>query len=105
MPACSAREIAIGSAGSSLTALTLARRTANAMVSRSFQPQPGFHRIGNGSLAGWQMAGSGGFIELGANIIELLENDFSLLASVRAVLRQLRVAADGAGTWAADRPK
>jgi hypothetical protein len=61
---------AIGSANPSLTALTLARRTGNAIVTRSLRLQPGFHRIGNGSLAGWKMAGSGGFIELGANIIE-----------------------------------
>jgi choline dehydrogenase-like flavoprotein len=61
---------AIGSANPSLTALTLARRSAAAIVTRSFQLEPGFHRVGNGSLAGWRTAGSGGFIELGANIIE-----------------------------------
>ncbi len=64
---------AIGSANPSLTALTLARRTANAIIARSCPLQPGFHRVGNGSLAGWQMAGSGGFIELGANIIESVD--------------------------------
>src|SRR5262249_24254222 len=31
---------------------------------------PGFRRVGNGSLKGWRMAGSGGFMELGSNIIE-----------------------------------
>ena len=61
---------ALGSANPSLTALTLARRTTDAIVERSFHLQPGFHRLGNGSLNGWRMAGSGGFIELGANIIE-----------------------------------
>jgi hypothetical protein len=61
---------ALGSANPSLTALTLARRTASAIVTRSLQLQPGFRRVGNGSLAGWQMAGAGGFIELGGNIIE-----------------------------------
>jgi choline dehydrogenase-like flavoprotein len=61
---------AIGSANPSLTALTLARRTGNAIVNRAFHLQPGFRRVGNGSLRGWQMAGSGGFIELGGNIIE-----------------------------------
>jgi hypothetical protein len=61
---------AIGSANPSLTALTLARRTASAVVTRAFQLQPGFRSVGNGSLSGWQMAGTGAFIELGANIIE-----------------------------------
>jgi choline dehydrogenase-like flavoprotein len=61
---------AIGSANPSLTAFTLARRTANAIVTRSLNLQPGFRPVGNGSLTGWQMAGSGGFTELGANIIE-----------------------------------
>jgi choline dehydrogenase-like flavoprotein len=61
---------AIGSANPSLTALTLARRAGNAIVTRAFHLEPGFRRIGNGSLAGWRMAGTGGFIELGGNIIE-----------------------------------
>jgi choline dehydrogenase-like flavoprotein len=61
---------ALGSANPSLTALTLARRTGNAIVNRAFHLQPGFRRVGDGSLRGWQMAGSGGFIELGGNIVE-----------------------------------
>jgi len=61
---------ALGSANPSLAALTLARRTGTAIVDRSLNLQPGFRPIGNGSLQGWQMAGSGGFMELGAGIIE-----------------------------------
>jgi 3-keto-disaccharide hydrolase/GMC oxidoreductase len=61
---------AIGSANPSLTALTLARRTAAAIVDRSLQVEPGFRPIGNGGVQGWRMAGTGSFMELGANIIE-----------------------------------
>lgn len=60
----------LGSANPSLTALSLARKTALAIVNQSLAVEPGFMAIGRGGLAGWQMAGSGGFIELGANIIE-----------------------------------
>jgi len=64
---------AIGSANPSLTALTLSRRTADAIVRSSLAPQPGFRTVGNGSLQGWRMAGFGGFMELGANIIESVD--------------------------------
>jgi choline dehydrogenase-like flavoprotein len=64
---------AIGSANPSLTALTLARRTAGAIVSNALPVQPGFRVIGTGGLKGWRMAGSGNFIELGANIIESVD--------------------------------
>jgi hypothetical protein len=61
---------AIGSANPSLTALTLARRTAVAIVDRSLQVEPGFQPLGGGGVQGWRMAGTGSFMELGANIIE-----------------------------------
>lgn len=64
---------AIGSANPSLTALSLARKTASAIVKRSLPVEPGFVPLGTGGLAGWQMAGFGGFIELGANIIETVD--------------------------------
>ncbi|WP_171820909.1 family 16 glycoside hydrolase [Rhizobium leguminosarum] len=60
----------LGSANPSLTALSLARRTALAVVNRSLPVEPQFRRLGTGGLNGWKMAGSGGFMELGANIIE-----------------------------------
>jgi hypothetical protein len=60
----------LGSANPSLTALALARRTALAIVRESISAEPDFTPLGNGSLAGWQMAGSGGFIELGGGIVE-----------------------------------
>ena len=60
----------LGSANPSLTAITLARRTADAIINSSLGAEPGFTSIGTGGVAGWKMAGSGGFIELGGNIIE-----------------------------------
>jgi choline dehydrogenase-like flavoprotein len=61
---------AIGSSNPSLTALSLARRTALAITSRSLAVEPGFQVLGNGGLRDWRMAGFGSFMELGANIIE-----------------------------------
>jgi hypothetical protein len=63
----------LGSANPSLTALSLARKTALAIVSQSLHVEPGFASVGSGGLDGWQMAGSGGFIELGSNIIETVD--------------------------------
>jgi choline dehydrogenase-like flavoprotein len=60
----------LGSANPSLTAIALARRTGDAIVNASLSAEPGFTPIGTGGIAGWKMAGSGGFIELGGNIIE-----------------------------------
>lgn len=60
----------LGSANPSLTSLSLARRTALAIVDRSLPVETAFRRLGSGGLSGWQMAGLGGFMELGANIIE-----------------------------------
>ncbi|WP_162145377.1 family 16 glycoside hydrolase [Rhizobium mesoamericanum] len=63
----------LGSANPSLTALSLARKTAMAIVSRSLPIEPQFRPLGTGGLNGWRMAGYGGFIELGANIIESVD--------------------------------
>jgi hypothetical protein len=60
----------LGSANPSLAALSLARRTALAIVSASLGAEAGFVPLGSGGLNGWRMAGAGGFIELGANIVE-----------------------------------
>src|SRR5262249_10449544 len=61
---------ALGSANPSLTAISLARRTAEAVVRQSLGAEPEFVPLGSGGIDGWKMAGSGGFIELGGNIIE-----------------------------------
>lgn len=63
----------LGSANPSLTALSLARKTARAIVNRSLTIEADFIPLGTGGLAGWQMAGSGGFMELGGNIIESVD--------------------------------
>jgi hypothetical protein len=63
----------LGSANPSLTALALARRTALATTSMSLSVEPGFTTLGNGGLRDWKMAGMGGFIELGGNIIESVD--------------------------------
>lgn len=60
----------LGSANPSLTALALARRTAAAIARDKLGADPGFTPLGSGGLAGWKMAGAGGFTELGGNIIE-----------------------------------
>jgi 3-keto-disaccharide hydrolase len=64
---------ALGSANPSLTALSLARKTAVAIAKQTLSVGPGFTSLGTGGLSGWQMAGLGGFIELGANIIETVD--------------------------------
>ncbi|HLB88034.1 MAG TPA: family 16 glycoside hydrolase [Terriglobales bacterium] len=60
----------LGSANPALTGLALARRTVLAVARESLGAEPGFTPLGGGGLAGWQMAGNGGFIELGGNVIE-----------------------------------
>jgi hypothetical protein len=61
----------LGSANPSLTALTLARRTAQAVLRRAQVPEADFAALGTGGLDGWQQVGGGRFIELGGNIIEV----------------------------------
>src|SRR5262249_12421710 len=63
----------LGSANPSRPGLALARRTAGAIVRRSLGAEPGFVPLGTGGLQGWRMAGGGGFIELGGNIIESVD--------------------------------
>ena len=63
----------LGSHNPSLTGLALARRTALAIVRDTLAPEPGYAPVGNGGLAGWQMAGSGGFMELGGSIVESVD--------------------------------
>jgi choline dehydrogenase-like flavoprotein len=60
----------LGSANPSLTALSLARRTARAIVRKALNAEDDFATLGTGGLEGWRMSGPGRFIELGGNIIE-----------------------------------
>src|SRR5438067_1474487 len=60
----------MGSANPSLTATALARRTADAIVKQfTIAPSAAFKPLFTGSLAGWQMAGRGGFNVFG-NVME-----------------------------------
>jgi hypothetical protein len=62
---------ALGSANPSLTAFTLARRTARAIVQKAIPvPANGTLSLLNATLNGWQMAGSGRFNVIGANTVE-----------------------------------
>ena len=62
---------ALGSANPSLTAFTLARRTARAIVQKAIPvPAAGTLSLLTASLDGWQMAGSGRFSVVGSNTVE-----------------------------------
>jgi hypothetical protein len=62
---------ALGSANPSLTALTLARRTACAIVQNAFPaPEPGALSLLTPTLDGWQMAGFGRFNVIGNGTVE-----------------------------------
>lgn len=62
---------AMGSANPALTAFTLARRTAGAIVQKALPaPSPGLVSLLNPRLEGWQMAGSGRFRVIGSNTVE-----------------------------------
>lgn len=61
----------LGSANPSLTAMTLARRTARAIVNSALPvADPGSISLLSAGLDGWQMAGTGRFVAVGANTIE-----------------------------------
>jgi hypothetical protein len=61
----------IGSANPSLTALTLARRTAHVIVDKlTPKVESGFTTLFDGTLGGWQMAGQGQFRIIGVSILE-----------------------------------
>ena len=62
---------ALGSANPSLTAFTLARRTAHAIVQKAVPaPAVGAVALLSSTLDGWQMAGSGKFNVVGNNTVE-----------------------------------
>jgi hypothetical protein len=78
----------IGSANPSLTATTLARRTADAIVtSRTVAPDPAFRLLFTGSRQGWQMAGGGDFLTIFGSILEARPNGLGLLWYTREVFR------------------
>ncbi len=78
----------IGSANPSLTATTLARRTADAIVTaRTIPPSPAFKPLFTGSRQGWQMTGGGNFLTLFGTILEAAPSGLGLLWYTREVFR------------------
>jgi choline dehydrogenase-like flavoprotein len=76
-----------GSANPTLTALTLARRTAEQIIVRlTPPPSPAFKALFTGTLDGWQMAGPGGFLNLFGSILEA-QGGIGLLWYTREVFR------------------
>jgi hypothetical protein len=85
----------IGSANPSLTATTLARRTADAIVS-SLTPQANlaFKPLFTGSRQGWQMSGGGDFLTLFGSILEARPNGLGLLWYTREVFKNFVLKVD-----------
>src|SRR5262245_14413840 len=85
----------IGSANPSLTATTLARRTADAVVAaHTVPPSPAFKPLFTGSRQGWQMAGGGDFLTLFGTILEAAPNGLGLLWYTREVFRNFVLKVD-----------
>ena len=95
----------IGSANPSLTATTLAGRTADAIVStRTIPHSPGFKPLFTGSRQGWQMAGGGDFLTLFGTILEARPrgpSDLGLLWYTREMFRNFVLKVD----WLSFNPK
>jgi hypothetical protein len=92
----------IGSANPSLTATTLARRTADAIViARTLPPSPAFKPLFSGSRQGWQMAGGGDFLTLFGTILEARPNGLGLLWYTREVFKNFVLKVD----WLSFNPK
>lgn len=85
----------IGSANPSLTATTLARKTADAIVTnRTPLPSPTFKPLFTGSRQGWQMSGGGDFITIFGSILEARPNGLGLLWYTREVFRNFVLKVD-----------
>ena len=85
----------IGSANPSLTATTLARRTADAIVTSHTVPaSPTFKPLFTGSRQGWQMSGGGDFLTIFGSILEARPNGLGLLWYTREVFRNFVLQVD-----------
>jgi choline dehydrogenase-like flavoprotein len=86
----------IGSANPSLTATTLASRTADAIVTAHTIPknQAAFKTLFNGSRQGWLMTGGGEFLTLFGSILEAAPNGLGLLWYTREVFRNFILKVD-----------
>ncbi len=85
----------IGSANPSLTATTLARRTADAIVANHTVPASAtFKPLFTGSREGWQMSGGGDFLTIFGSILEARPNGLGLLWYTREVFRNFVLRVD-----------
>ena len=85
----------IGSANPSLTATTLARRTADAIVtSHTVAASPTFRPLFTGSRQGWQMSGGGDFLTIFGSILEARPSGLGLLWYTREVFRNFVLQVD-----------
>ena len=85
----------IGSANPSLTATTLARRTADAIVaSQTIGANPAFKPLFTGSRRGWQMSGGGDFLTVFGSILEARPNGLGLLWYTREVFKNFVLKVD-----------
>jgi hypothetical protein len=92
----------IGSANPSLTATTLARRTADAVVgSHAIAPNPAFSSLFTGSRRGWQMSGGGDFLTLFGSILEARPNGLGVLWFTRQAFKNFVLKVD----WLSFNPK
>jgi choline dehydrogenase-like flavoprotein len=92
----------IGSANPSLTATTLARRTADGIVtSHTIPVSAAFRPLFTGSRQGWQMSGGGDFLTIFGSILEAQPNGLGLLWYTREVFRNFVLQVD----WLSFNPK
>jgi choline dehydrogenase-like flavoprotein len=85
----------IGSANPSLTATTLARLTADAIItSRTPAASPAFKSLFIGSRQGWQMSGGGDFLTLFGSILEARPNGLGVLWYTREEFRNFVLKVD-----------
>jgi choline dehydrogenase-like flavoprotein len=85
----------IGSANPSLTATTLGRRTADAVVaSQTIAPDAAFKPLFTGSRRGWQMSGGGDFLTIFGSILEAQPNGLGLLWYTREVFKNFVLRVD-----------
>jgi choline dehydrogenase-like flavoprotein len=85
----------IGSANPSLTATTLARRTADAIVtSHTIPATPTFRPLFTGSRQGWQMSGGGDFLAIFGSILEARPSGLGLLWYTGEVFRNFVLQVD-----------
>jgi choline dehydrogenase-like flavoprotein len=85
----------IGSANPSLTATTLARRTADAVVAnQTIAPNSAFKTLFTGSRQGWQMSGGGDFLTIFGSILEAQPNGLGLLWYTHEVFKNFVLKVD-----------